>query len=239
MTRNNPVIVALDVNSTQRLRELVTEIGDACEFYKVGMELYYSAGQETVTYLKSQGKEVFLDLKLHDIPNTVAQGTASLTRLGVSMISLHAAGGQSMMAAAVQAADAVAKEIGCQRPKLVAITVLTSLNSSEWQHLNCTLSIAEQVVNLALLAKAAGMDGVVASPHEAAAIRQACGADFLIVTPGIRPANTALNDQSRTATPSEAIANGADYLVIGRPITAAADKQAAINAILEQVRETI
>lgn len=239
MTRDNPVIVALDVNSTQRLRELVTELGDTCGFYKVGMELYYSAGQETVTYLKSQGKEVFLDLKLHDIPNTVAQGTASLTRLGVSIISLHAAGGQAMMAAAVKAADAVAKEIGCQRPKLVAITVLTSLDSNEWSSLNCKLSIAEQVVNLAQLAKAAGMDGVVASPHEAAAIRQACGEDFLIVTPGIRPANTALNDQSRTTTPSEAIANGADYLVIGRPITAANDKKAALNTILSQVRETI
>ena len=228
------LIVALDYSSLNEVKKLAESLGDAVSYYKVGMQLFYSVGLDAVTYLRSQGKEVFLDLKMHDIPNTVAQGAAVLTGLGVAMFNVHASGGAAMMAAAAKAAKEEAAKRGIPQPLLIGVTVLTSMESEQWQRLNYSVAINEQVVHLACLAKEAGLDGVVASPQEAAAIRQACGPDFLIVTPGVRPAGADMNDQARAATPAQALRSGADYLVVGRPITAAAQpREAALNIIAE------
>ncbi|MEL7634777.1 MULTISPECIES: orotidine-5'-phosphate decarboxylase [Sporomusa] len=237
MEVRNRLIVALDVASMADVRQLVETLGDAVSYYKVGMQLFYSVGMECLTYLREQGKDVFLDLKMHDIPNTVAQGAASLTRLGVAMINVHASGGQAMMQAAAEKVAETAKTLNIPRPKLIAVTILTSMNDAEWASLRNTASIPDQVVHLAKMAQAAGIDGVVASPQEAELIRAACGKNFSIITPGVRPHGAAVNDQSRIATPAAALQAGAHYLVVGRPITAAPDPRAAALAILEEMRE--
>lgn len=229
------LIVALDVSTMQQMKDIVDTLGDAVSFYKVGMELFYAAGEDTVAYLRDCGKSVFLDLKLHDIPNTVAQGVKSLTRLGANLITIHGQGGAVMLKAAADAAREAAEELGVERPKLLAITVLTSFDDTTWSGIGGQLPIADQVRRLALLAKDAGVDGVVASPLEAKLIREACGDDFLIVTPGIRPAFAAANDQKRIATPSNALRDGASRLVIGRPITKADNPREAVRMILEEM----
>lgn len=229
------LIVALDVSTMQQMKDIVDTLGDAVSFYKVGMELFYAAGEDTVAYLRDCGKSVFLDLKLHDIPNTVAQGVKSLTRLGANLITIHGQGGAVMLKAAADAAREAAEELGVERPKLLAITVLTSFDDTTWSGIGGQLPIADQVRRLALLAKDAGVDGVVASPLEAKLIREACGDDFLIVTPGIRPAFAAANDQKRIATPSSALRDGASRLVIGRPITKADNPREAVRMILEEM----
>ena len=229
------LIVALDVSTIEQMKDIVDTLGDAVSFYKVGMELFYAAGEDTVAYLRDCGKSVFLDLKLHDIPNTVAQGVKSLTRLGANLITIHGQGGAVMLKAAADAAREAAEELGVERPKLLAITVLTSFDDTTWSGIGGQLPIADQVRRLALLAKDAGVDGVVASPLEAKLIREACGDDFLIVTPGIRPAFAAANDQKRIATPSSALRDGASRLVIGRPITKADNPREAVRMILEEM----
>lgn len=229
------LIVALDVSTMEEMKDIVDTLGDAVSFYKVGMELFYAAGEDTVAYLRDCGKSVFLDLKLHDIPNTVAQGVKSLTRLGANLITIHGQGGAVMLKAAADAAREAAEELGVERPKLLAITVLTSFDDTTWSGIGGQLPIADQVRRLALLAKDAGVDGVVASPLEAKLIREACGDDFLIVTPGIRPAFAAANDQKRIATPSSALRDGASRLVIGRPITKADNPREAVRMILEEM----
>jgi len=234
--KDNRLIVALDVADMTEVRSLVVALGGAVNYYKVGMQLFYSAGLECLTYLREQEKNIFLDLKMHDIPNTVAQGAASLTRLGVAMINVHADGGSTMMQTAAKNVAATADSLNIVRPKLIAVTVLTSMNAAEWASLRHTDSITEQVVHLAKMAKQSGLDGVVASPQEAVSIREECGNDFIIVTPGVRPQGAALNDQSRVATPAAALKAGAHYLVIGRPITAAPDPLAAAQAILAEMR---
>ncbi|MGL5513343.1 MAG: orotidine-5'-phosphate decarboxylase [Sporomusa sp.] len=234
--KDNRLIVALDVADMAEVRSLVMALGGAVNYYKVGMQLFYSTGLECLTYLREQGKNIFLDLKMHDIPNTVAQGAASLTRLGVAMINVHADGGSTMMQTAAENVAATADSLNIARPKLIAVTVLTSMNAAEWAALRHTDSITKQVVHLAKMAKQSGLDGVVASPQEAVSIREACGNDFIIVTPGIRPQGAELNDQSRVATPAAALKAGAHYLVVGRPITAAADPLAAAQAILAEMR---
>lgn len=231
------LIVALDVPNMNKLSNLVIGLGESISYYKVGMELFYSCGHQVIDYLKRNGKYIFLDLKLHDIPNTVASSMASLTELGVDMLNLHAIGGYPMMKLAADTVKARAAELGIKPPKLIAVTVLTSMSEQDWAQLNYSTSIQEQVISLAKLAQQAGLDGVVASPQEAAAIRAACGPNFLIVTPGVRPTNADTNDQSRIATPRAALENGATHLVIGRPITQApAPKQAAM-AILNEMQE--
>ena len=239
MEKKADIIVALDMKTLADARRLVEELGESITVYKVGMELFYSAGAAAVQMVRQAGKAVFLDLKLHDIPNTVAQAMNPLTALEASFISIHAAGGSSMLQAAARAASAAADSLGLVRPKLLAITVLTSMDETEWQRLRFSVTIGEHVVNLALLAKQAGVDGVVASPQEAAAIRKACGSNFLIVTPGVRPAGAALNDQSRIATPAGAVQAGANYLVIGRPITAAADPRKAVQVIRQEMEAIV
>ncbi|VBB06279.1 orotidine 5'-phosphate decarboxylase active site [Lucifera butyrica] len=232
------LIVALDVATMAKARALVDELGDSVTYYKVGMELFYSVGGEIVRFLRNAGKEVFLDLKLHDIPNTVAQGTARLTRLGASILNVHAAGGRTMMRAAAIAVTDAATTLGIAKPKLIAITILTSMDREEWTHMHPGSDIAGQVQLLARMAQEAGLDGVVASPQEAGKIRAVCGQDFLIVTPGIRPQGAALNDQSRTATPEFALSQGADYIVVGRPITKADNPREAAEQILQEMRRS-
>lgn len=230
------LIVALDFHTLDDVKNLVNELGDSVNFYKVGMELFYSVGPVVVEWLKSQDKKIFLDLKLHDIPNTVAGGLCSLMNLGANILNVHAAGGYAMMKTAVDALKAESERRGIERPKLIAITVLTSLGDTEWADLGFTLKTANQVVRFAKLARKAGLDGVVASPQEAALIRDACGEKFLIVTPGVRPAGANIDDQSRIATPAAALQNGATHLVIGRPIRAAQNPREAAEKILEEMR---
>lgn len=229
------IIVALDVASLADAKRLINELGDSISTYKVGMELFYSVGPEAVRLVREAGKELFLDLKLHDIPNTVAQGAKALLGLGANYLSIHSTGGLAMMKETVRVSSEAPASLGVSRPKLLAITVLTSIDDAEWQNLHFPGSISDQVVHLAKLAKQAGIDGVVASPHEAANIRQACGSDFLIVTPGVRPTGSVINDQSRIATPAGAVKSGANYLVIGRPITASSDPRAASQAIRQEM----
>ena len=227
------LIVALDLHTFDDVKNLVDDLGDTVNFYKVGMELFYSVGAPVVEWLKSQDKKIFLDLKLHDIPNTVAGGLCSLMNLGANILNVHAAGGFTMMKTAAQALREQSERCGLERPKLIAITVLTSINQSEW----CgALKISEQVVEFAKLAQAAGLDGVVASPQEAKLIRSACGEKFLIVTPGIRPAGANLNDQQRISTPAAALQNGATHLVIGRPIRAVKKPREAAEKILSEMQ---
>ena len=227
------LIVALDFHKMDDVKNLVNSLGDSVIFYKVGMELFYSIGTEVVTWLKSQNKKIFLDLKLHDIPNTVAGGLCSLMNLGADILNVHAAGGFTMMKTAADRLREESAKLGIVKPKLIAITVLTSINQAEW----CgALKISEQVVQFAKTAKDAGLDGVVASPQEAALIREACGKDFLIVTPGIRPAGSDINDQSRISTPAAAIKNGANSLVVGRPIRAAENPKLAAEKILAEIK---
>ena len=237
-TADDRLIVALDVDSFDKMKALVDELGDLISYYKVGMELYYSAGSDTIRYLKEHGKKVFLDLKLHDIPNTVGHSVASVTRLGVNLITIHAAGGRAMMQAAARYAKITADELGVERPKILAVTVLTSFDDQGWQEVGGHLPIQEHVLELAALAKSSGVDGVVASPKESGSIREMAGKDdFLIVTPGIRPSFAQTDDQKRIATPSQAFKDGSSMLVIGRPITQAIDPCAAARLILKEIKE--
>ncbi len=236
MLAKERLIVALDFPDEQAVKNLVDTLGDEVVYYKVGMELYYSVGQSVLDFLAQRGKRIFLDLKLHDIPNTVAQALASLaTRPGIDILNVHASGGPTMMKEAAARMRAAAQKAGLTPPKLIAVTLLTSLSEEEWKQLNGSLSVREQVVCLAKLTKECGLDGVVASPQEAAAIRAACGDDFLIVTPGVRPAGAAIGDQVRIATPATALSDGADYLVVGRPITQAADPVLAARQIIAEM----
>lgn len=231
------LIVALDVSNMDKMKAIVTSLGDSVSYYKVGMELFYAAGEQTVAYLREQNKSVFLDLKLHDIPNTVAHGIKSLTRLGAKLITIHSQGGKVMMKAAMKAAKEQAEELGIDRPKLLAITALTSFDDENWSAIGGSLPISDHVLRLARLAKEAGVDGVVASPLEAKLIREACGEDFLIVTPGIRPSFAATNDQKRIATPKSALEDGASRIVVGRPITQAENPQEAVRLITEEMEQ--
>lgn len=236
MGHDDRLIVALDFPTLEEAKTVVLALGDSVSYYKVGMELYYAAGSEMIKFLKDQGKFVFLDLKLQDIPNTVAKSLSVLTTLGADMMNVHAVGGAQMMSEAAKAVRETAAKLGRPAPKLIAVTVLTSMDDTQWADLNYKKTIGAQVVALAILTKKAGLDGVVASPQEATAIREACGPDFLIVTPGVRPAGAALNDQSRVATPAGAIKNGSSHIVVGRPITQAEDRIVAAKNIVAEIR---
>jgi len=228
----NRILVALDVDSRARALELADTLRGTVAGYKIGKQLFTAEGPEVVRALTARGDRVFLDLKFHDIPNTVAGAVRSAMATGAWMVNVHASGGSAMMRAAAQAAHDTAAKTGVPRPLVIGVTVLTSMDEAALAEVGTTRPVMAQVVHLARLAKAAGLDGVVASPQEIVAIREACGPDFHIVTPGIRPAGQAgADDQARTLTPKEAVAAGATYLVIGRPITSASDPRAAAAAI--------
>jgi orotidine-5'-phosphate decarboxylase len=203
---------------------------------KVGKELFTRAGPEVLRALKSRGFEVFLDLKYHDIPNTVAQAVLAAAEAGVWMVNVHASGGARMMMAARDALNKISPE---SRPLLIGVTVLTSMSQEELNALGVLGSLEEQVIRLAGLAKDSGLDGVVCSALEAQRIKQFCGPEFVTVTPGIRPAGSSANDQTRIMTPEQAIRSGADYLVVGRPITAASDPMDATKRILAEIASAV
>ena len=229
------LIAALDVPTRAAAEELVARLGDSVSYYKVGMELFYALGGDIVTWLKGEGKQVFLDLKLHDIPNTVGNGLCSLLRLRPDILNVHTAGGLRMMKAACEALHAAAEREGMPCPKLIGVTVLTSMDAADWAGLGHTGTVADAVLRRARLAQEAGLDGVVASPAETAEIRRTCGDDFLIVTPGIRPAGVSHDDQRRVMTPAGAIRAGASQIVVGRAIYAAEDPRAAAEGILKEM----
>lgn len=232
------IIVALDVPGVEAAVQLAEKLHGHVGLFKVGKELFTAAGPAVVRDLVVRGNQVFLDLKFHDIPNTVGAAARQAGMLGVSLLTVHASGGRKMIAAAAEGVRAAAKTTGSARPaRVLAVTALTSLSAGDLAEIGFLGSPEEVVVRLARLAQSAGADGVIASPREIAAIRQACGSDFLIVTPGIRPAAGTRDDQARTATPASAIGAGADYLVIGRPITAAADPAAAAKAIAAEMEK--
>lgn len=230
--KDERLIVALDFHKFDDVKNLVKELGDSVNFYKVGMELFYGVGPGIIEWLQAREKKIFLDLKLHDIPNTVAGGVCSLMKLGADILNVHAAGGFTMMKTAAEALREEAQRRGVEKPKLIAITILTSMNESEWYGAE---KISDQVVKFARLAQKAGLEGVVASPNEAKLIREACGENFLIVTPGIRPVGSDINDQSRISTPAAAIKNGANYIVVGRPVHAADNPKLAAENILKEI----
>lgn len=230
MATVDALIVALDTPDASSALALASRLEGSVRWFKVGLELYLAAGEQVVRELKSRGYSVFLDLKLHDIPNTVAGAIRSIGRLEPDLLTLHAAGGRSMMIAASDAAASLAKP-----PRLLAVTVLTSLDGAAIEEVGVCATPAEQVLRLGRLAIECGMAGMVCSPQEAGTLRAALpGA--LLVTPGIRPAGSDRGDQKRIATPASALQAGADMLVVGRPITAAPDPRAAAEAILEEMR---
>jgi orotidine-5'-phosphate decarboxylase len=232
----NRILVALDVPSASAALALADTLRGAVGGFKIGSQLFTAAGPDIVRKMVDRGDSVFLDLKFHDIPNTVAGAIQSSADLGVWMVNVHATGGRPMMEAARRAADE-RRPPGRHRPLVIAVTVLTSLDAQMLASVGIPGSPLEQVVRLAELAKASGLDGVVASPQETAAIRKACGQDFVIVTPGIRggSAAAAKDDQQRTMSPAEAVAAGSSYLVVGRPITAAPDPREAATLIAQSV----
>ena len=228
---NDPkIIVALDYAEAQQALAFAARLDPALCRVKVGKELFTAAGPALVDTLVKRGFGVFLDLKFHDIPNTVASACKAAARLGVWMMNVHASGGRAMMQAA---RDALAA--GSQRPKLIGVTVLTSMSAGDLADIGMQGAPADAVLRLAKLARASGLDGVVSSAQEARALRAACGNDFCLVTPGIRLADSAQDDQKRVTTPRMAIDNGADYLVIGRPITQSVDPLAALHRMHAEI----
>ena len=223
------LIVALDVSSASEAQKLVARIGDAAGIYKVGLQLFTAEGPGIVRDLVSSGRRVFLDLKLHDIPTTVALAVKSAAELRVDMLTIHASGGSAMLRAASEAAAG--------HINLLAVTILTSLNDEDMEEIGVAGRLSEQVLRMAALAKSAGCQGIVTSPREALMARKALGESFAIVTPGIRPAGAATNDQQRTATPAQAISNGVSHIVVGRPITHAADPAKAAAAIISEMEQ--
>ncbi|MBP1999251.1 orotidine-5'-phosphate decarboxylase [Paenibacillus shirakamiensis] len=231
------LMVALDYSSAGEARTLIEQLEGIPCFLKVGMQLFYSAGPDFIRDLKAKGYSVFLDVKMHDIPNTVRGGAHSVTHLGVDMFNVHAAGGLDMMKAAYQGAQtALAENSTLQPPIIIAVTQLTSTDKYVMnEEIGIEGTVEQTVVRYAELTREAGLHGVVASPLEVASIKEACGQAFRTVTPGIRPAGAAQGDQSRTLTPGEAIAQGTDYIVVGRPITSHENPRQAAELILEEM----
>jgi len=232
---NNPIIVALDLPSPQKALELAEKLAPIVGAFKVGKQLFISSGPDVVRKLRATGAKVFLDLKLHDIPNTVAKAVIAATDLGVQMATVHASGGTAMLAAAENAAHEQAAMLRAEPPLVLAVTVLTSMDDSDLAELGIECGVQEQVLRLAKLATGAGLRGLVCSPQEIGMLRAELGDDVQLVTPGIRPATIKADDQKRTMTPAEAIQAGANWLVIGRPITSANDPRAAAIGILHSI----
>lgn len=227
------IIVALDTDAHTALA-LARGLQGRVEWLKVGMTLYYAEGPEIVTRLREMGFKVFVDLKLHDIPHQVEGAAREVSRLGASMFTVHASGGRAMMEAAVRGACSASEECGLDTPDVIAVTVLTSTDDAGLAEIGVGASSAQQVERLASLARQAGVQGVVCSPLEAALMRELLGPEALVVTPGVRPAGADAGDQARVATPRQAVEAGASHLVIGRPITGAAEPGAAVEAIVSE-----
>jgi len=229
------LICALDTTSPDMALALAERLGSSVGALKLGLEFFGACGPDGFARVAQAGLPIFLDLKLHDIPNTVAQAIHALMPLRPSIMTVHSAGGPAMMRAAAEAATEAARTVGCTRPLMVGVTILTSLDEDDLKAVGLSTPVTEQVVRMARLARQSGLDGVVCSPFEIAAIRKACGPDFTLVVPGIRPAGSATHDQKRVMTPAQAIALGADYLVIGRAITGASDPGRAARDIAAEM----
>jgi orotidine-5'-phosphate decarboxylase len=240
MNPKDRIILALDVDTHEEALKLVKDLAPYVGAFKIGMQLYNSIGPSIVQEVNQLGGRVFVDLKFHDIPNTVGSAGKVLTRLNCLMFNVHAAGGREMMKKAVDDAKAEAALIGTEPPIILAVTVLTSISDQQLKEEMYVegMNVRELAVKWAVMAKESGLGGVVCSPREITAIRDACGSDFKIVTPGIRPVWSEANDQKRITTPLEAIELGADYMVIGRPITQADNPRAAALRIIEELEES-
>jgi orotidine-5'-phosphate decarboxylase len=225
------IIVALDVDTRKQALNLVKILKGRVGLFKIGSQLFTAEGPDLVREVVSQGERVFLDLKYHDIPNTVAKAVGAAGSLGVSMLTLHTHGGSKMMKAAVESA----KDSSGGPIILLGVTVLTSLGPEDLNDVGIESAVPEQVLRMGMLGKKAGLNGLVSSPQEAAGLRQALGPEILLIIPGIRPAGSVLDDQTRIATPASAVAAGADYLVVGRPITAALDPLEGLSRIIEEL----
>jgi len=229
------IIVALDVDTLREARQLVRALAGDVSCFKVGQQLFVTAGPDAVRMVRRAGAEVFLDLKFHDIPNTVARASVEAARLGARIVDVHASGGLEMMEHARRETAHVCRREGLRRPLLIAVTVLTSLDDGDLRRIGVRDAAAQQVMRLTRLALRAGLDGVVASPLEAARIRRAAGARFRIVTPGVRPGGAAGGDQKRVLAPGAAVRAGADYLVVGRPVRDASDPGAVVRAMAHEM----
>ncbi len=238
MTENkSKIIVALDVSEEDKALELVDSLVSLTPYFKVGLELYCHTGSYIINMIKEKGGQVFLDLKFHDIPNTVAGAMRAAVARGIFMVNLHATGGEEMLKAATEAVQEESARLKVKSPLVVGITVLTSLSPVALEQTGVSRSPAEQVVALARLCYDCGLQGVVASAREAKILRQELGSDFKIVTPGVRPQGDELQDQKRVMTPRKAVEAGSDYLVIGRPITKALDPYTALKNIQESIKK--
>lgn len=235
MNKDEKLIVALDVPNLEEAKKLVEILSPTVKVFKIGKELFTSAGPEVVRMVNAKGGKVFLDLKFHDIPNTVGAACEAATRLGVFMLNVHAVGGKSMMIQAVQSVNKTAEELKTKPPILIGVTVLTSMKEPDLKEVGIRNPLAQQVETLAALAKTCGLDGVVASGHELDLIKTAIGKDFLVVTPGVRPVWAGHGDQKRVMTPKEAIEKGADFIVVGRPVTQDKDPREAAQKILSEM----
>ena len=238
MSQNDPkekIIFALDVEHFREAQKWVSLLKDRVGIFKVGKQLFTHSGPKVIDMIRQKGQNVFLDLKYHDIPNTVAKAGEEATKLNVTMFNLHALGGFEMMKKTVEASRAVAKTLGIPKPIILAVTILTSMDQDSMKEVGIQGPVQEEVGRLALLSMKAGIDGVVASPQEINVIRQRCGEKFIIVTPGIRSPTEKKDDQKRTMSPKEAVAAGANYLVIGRPIKEAKDPIEAVQRIIEDI----
>ena len=232
---SSKLIVALDVDSFEEMRNIVEDIGDIVSTYKVGAQLYLNGGNDVIKYLKDKGKNVFLDLKFHDIPNTVSKAVEASVNLGVDMLTIHSLGGFEMM----ESAQKMVWERGMEnRVKIFAVTILTSLDEAFLRDIIGVVerSLKEEVLHLATLAKSAGLNGVVASPYEVKDIKERCGKDFLVLTPGVRPEGFNPDDQARFRTPGEASRDGADYIIVGRPVLYAEDRKKMVNTIIDEIK---
>ncbi len=235
MSAKDKLIFALDVDDFEKAEHWVATLKEQVGIFKVGKQLFTRCGPDVVRMITGYGGQVFLDLKYHDIPNTVAKASVEACKLGVKMFNVHALGGAAMMQQTVKEVDEYCAASGCERPLLLAVTILTSSTEETLRGVGIEHPVEDMVVRLARLAKDSGFDGVVASPREISLIRNACGDDFAIVTPGVRPAAAALDDQKRVMTPSEAIQAGATGLVVGRPISAAENPSQSAADILAEI----
>jgi orotidine-5'-phosphate decarboxylase len=237
LTAKSRIVIALDVDNDQDALGIVTELKDSVGMFKVGHQLFTAYGPDIVRRIIGTGGRVFLDLKYHDIPNTVAKASAEAVKLGVSIFNVHSLGGLDMMKAAVESAKETALTYNLPMPTVLAVTILTSMDEKSMRkELKITRSLQRQVSHLARLAQRAGMSGVDASPQEIRMLRRAVRGEFVILTPGVRPAWAGKDDQKRVMTPGEAVKAGADYIVVGRPVLKSADRREAVRKILEEIK---
>ena len=235
MDPKEKLIIALDVDTKDRALALIDALKSDVKYFKIGLELFSSCGPSIINDVTRCGGRIFLDLKYHDIPNTVSKAAISVTLPGVFMLNLHALGGYEMMRKAAEAVRQEAYKLKIASPKVIAVTILTSMDEIALKKVGISDTMNAEVLRLAGLAKEAGLDGVVASPLETRLLRDAFGKDFLIVVPGVRPGWADSGDQKRIATPAEAVARGASYIVVGRPVTEARDQREAVKKILEEM----